>query len=103
MSYFLAGPIARIGQRLPGRGWRKVRPIDYRARRPQPGAQPAPREEGPIECLPAAAAAPPPLVVDLDGTLLKSDSLVEAFVALLGTRPLRALSALAALRHGKAA
>lgn len=49
------------------------------------------------------AAAERPLVVDLDGTLIKSDLLIESFFALLSTRPLSALRAVAALRHGKAA
>jgi 4-hydroxybenzoate polyprenyltransferase/phosphoserine phosphatase len=44
-----------------------------------------------------------PLVVDLDGTLIKSDLLIESFFTLLSARPLQALIALAALRHGKAA
>ncbi len=48
-------------------------------------------------------ARPRPLVVDLDGTLIKSDLLVESFFALLSMRPLKALAALADLRHGKAA
>ena len=43
------------------------------------------------------------LVVDLDGTLLKSDLLVESFFSLLASRPLGALASLAALRRGKAA
>jgi len=43
-----------------------------------------------------------PLVVDLDGTLIKSDPLVESFLALLSSSPLRALSALSAVRHGRA-
>lgn len=44
-----------------------------------------------------------PLVVDLDGTLLRSDMLVETFSALLSAKPLAALAAVAALRRGKAA
>jgi 4-hydroxybenzoate polyprenyltransferase/phosphoserine phosphatase len=44
-----------------------------------------------------------PLVVDLDGTLIKTDLLIENFFVLLSTKPLMALAALAALRHGKAA
>ncbi len=46
---------------------------------------------------------PRPLAVDLDGTLLLSDMLAESFLALAATKPLAALSALAALRHGRAA
>jgi 4-hydroxybenzoate polyprenyltransferase/phosphoserine phosphatase len=37
---------------------------------------------------PAAAGGPPPLCVDLDGTLLKTDLLWESFVALLRRNPL---------------
>lgn len=44
-----------------------------------------------------------PLVVDLDGTLIKSDLLVEAFSALLSTVPLRGLATLTALGGGRAA
>ncbi len=46
------------------------------------------------------AAAERPLVVDLDGTLIRTDVLVEAFFILLVARPWRAL---AALRGGRAA
>ena len=51
----------------------------------------------------AATPAGPPLVVDLDGTLVRSDLLVESFLALLSARPLQALRALVTLRRGKAA
>ncbi|WPO40404.1 UbiA family prenyltransferase [Tardiphaga sp. 42S5] len=44
-----------------------------------------------------------PLIVDVDGTLLKTDLLVESFLALLSRKPWRALLALAELRKGKAA
>jgi 4-hydroxybenzoate polyprenyltransferase/phosphoserine phosphatase len=44
----------------------------------------------------------PPLVVDLDGTLIRSDLLVESFFAYLGAEPLRVLSLATALRRGKA-
>ncbi|MBV8649931.1 MAG: UbiA family prenyltransferase [Alphaproteobacteria bacterium] len=47
--------------------------------------------------------APRPLVVDLDGTLIRSDMLVETFFALLSSKPLRGLMALLSLRHGRAA
>jgi 4-hydroxybenzoate polyprenyltransferase/phosphoglycolate phosphatase-like HAD superfamily hydrolase len=50
----------------------------------------------------AAASTERPLVVDLDGTLIRSDLLLESFFALLGKDPLKALSCLAALREGKA-
>lgn len=48
-------------------------------------------------------AAEPPLVVDLDGTLLATDSLVESTVQLLGRRPLLALALPWWLLGGKAA
>ena len=44
-----------------------------------------------------------PLVVDLDGTLIKIDSLHEAFVQLSAKNPLCVLRALFMLRHGRAA
>ena len=44
-----------------------------------------------------------PLVVDLDGTLVRTDLLIESFLALLGRKPGSALQALLALRNGKAA
>lgn len=44
-----------------------------------------------------------PLVVDLDGTLLKVDSLYETFAAGLFAAPVRTVLALAELRHGIAA
>ncbi len=44
-----------------------------------------------------------PLVVDLDGTLLKTDLLVESFLHLLAKKPSSALRALLTLKGGKAA
>lgn len=44
-----------------------------------------------------------PLVVDLDGTLIKSDLLIESFFALLAAQPWRAVKAVTRLRQGKAA
>ena len=44
-----------------------------------------------------------PLVVDLDGTLVKTDLLVKSFFVLLSTRPLRTLRTLISLRHGRSA
>jgi 4-hydroxybenzoate polyprenyltransferase/phosphoserine phosphatase len=44
----------------------------------------------------------PPLVVDLDGTLIRTDLLVESLFAYLGADPLRFWSLAAALRKGKA-
>ena len=46
---------------------------------------------------------PRPLVVDLDGTLIASDLLIESFFALFSRDPVRALAALPALLKGKAA
>ena len=44
-----------------------------------------------------------PLVVDLDGTLIRVDSLHEAFIELSSKKPLQALRALLRLQHGRAA
>lgn len=44
-----------------------------------------------------------PLIVDVDGTLLKTDLLLETFLALLSRKPWNAFLALTELRHGKAA
>jgi hypothetical protein len=49
------------------------------------------------------AAADVPLVVDMDGTLIKVDSLQEAFAQLLFRQPLQALRALLAIKDGRAA
>ena len=49
-----------------------------------------------------AGESVPPLVVDLDGTLVRSDLLVESFFAYLGAEPFRVLSLAMALRGGKA-
>ncbi len=43
-----------------------------------------------------------PLVVDLDGTLIKSDLLIESFFGRIGKDPASIFSLLLALRHGKA-
>lgn len=51
---------------------------------------------------PPDAAADPPLVIDLDGTLLRSDLLLETGLAFLRAHPLRALQPLAWLSQGKA-
>ena len=50
----------------------------------------------------AAVSNDRPLVVDLDGTLIKSDLLVESFFALVSSAPLRGLAASSSLRHGRA-
>jgi 4-hydroxybenzoate polyprenyltransferase/phosphoserine phosphatase len=43
-----------------------------------------------------------PLIVDLDGTLIRSDLLVESAFAYLGHNPLRVVSLLLAIRRGRA-
>lgn len=48
-------------------------------------------------------AAEPPLVVDLDGTLVRTDLLVESAFAHLGENPLRIVSLLGLLGRGRAA
>lgn len=52
----------------------------------------APRNDGGVR----------PLVVDLDGTLIKTDLLIESFLHLAAKSPGRALGAIGALRGGKA-
>lgn len=47
--------------------------------------------------------AVPPLVVDIDGTLLRGDLLVEGFLRLLAASPLRLLRLLPSLASGRAA
>jgi 4-hydroxybenzoate polyprenyltransferase len=49
------------------------------------------------------AASKIPLVVDLDGTLIKTDTLHEALVQLVSRKPIQALRALFKLPHGRAA
>src|SRR5215217_7494025 len=44
-----------------------------------------------------------PLVVDLNGTLIRTDLLLESFFQLLTTDPLKALQAVTAVKDGKAA
>lgn len=58
-----------------------------------------------VELLTATAAAPAvrPLVVDLDGTLIRSDLLIETAFAELGRQPLSGFRLLRALISGKAA
>ena len=53
--------------------------------------------------VPARDPAERPLVVDLDGTILNSDMLAEAFFALLGKRPFAALAMLFEVLRGRAA
>jgi len=52
--------------------------------------------------LTAAKSTAPPLAVDLDGTLVKTDLLIESLLALLKQNPLYAFAALLWLWHGKA-
>jgi phosphoserine phosphatase len=47
------------------------------------------------------AHAAPPLVVDLDGSLVETDTLIEALLA-GAVRPMRMVRAVAAIRHGRA-
>jgi 4-hydroxybenzoate polyprenyltransferase len=49
------------------------------------------------------ADSEPPIVVDIDRTLIRTDLLIESFFALLASRPGSALAALAVIRDGKAA
>ncbi len=65
-------------------------------RLPQFISSPAPEPEAPVQAL-------RPLCVDLDGTLVKSDTLVDSLLALLRTRPLLAFRLTGHLLHGKAA
>jgi 4-hydroxybenzoate polyprenyltransferase/phosphoserine phosphatase len=51
----------------------------------------------------ADECAGPPLVVDLDGTLISSDILVESTFAHIGHNPMRTLKLLSVLSRGKAA
>ncbi len=51
----------------------------------------------------AVAEQTRPLVVDVDGTLIRSDLLIESFLDLLSRRPFQALAALPRLASGKAA
>ena len=51
----------------------------------------------------AGASAPPVLVVDLDGTLLRSDMLYECLWSAMGRNGYATLAAIAALRDGRAA
>ncbi len=52
---------------------------------------------------PVNEAAGLPLYVDLDGTLVKSDTLVDSLLVLMRTRPAQLLNLPARLLHGKAA
>lgn len=50
-----------------------------------------------------ATATAPPLAVDLDGSLVRTDTLWETLFTLLRDQPLALIAALASLRHGRAA
>jgi 4-hydroxybenzoate polyprenyltransferase len=52
---------------------------------------------------PLPGAAQPPLCVDLDGTLVKSDTLVDSLLVLLRTHPAKLFKLPGRLLHGKAA
>jgi 4-hydroxybenzoate polyprenyltransferase len=51
----------------------------------------------------AASDGEPPIVVDLDETLIRTDLLIESFFILLASHPVAAIAALNVLRKGKAA
>ena len=55
------------------------------------------------DAAPVRVADRTPLVVDLDGTLIRSDLLVESFLALVGADAVGGLKALTAVKDGKAA
>jgi 4-hydroxybenzoate polyprenyltransferase/phosphoserine phosphatase len=55
-----------------------------------------------VDAGPPSAAAAPPLAVDLDGTLVRTDLLVEALVALLKRNPLSVFALLGWLLRGRA-
>lgn len=56
----------------------------------------------PVQSMPDAAQAEVPLCIDLDGTLIRSDLLVESALALLRRNPLHAFSIAGWLLKGKA-
>lgn len=49
-----------------------------------------------------ARASLPPLIVDLDNTLVRTDTLIESVLALATSKPLTFIRAIAALRRGRA-
>jgi 4-hydroxybenzoate polyprenyltransferase/phosphoserine phosphatase len=57
----------------------------------------------PISDTKSAVDAPLPLCVDLDGTLVKSDTLIDSLLVMVRTRPRLLLALPARLFHGKAA
>ncbi|MGD9545900.1 MAG: haloacid dehalogenase-like hydrolase, partial [Methylocystis sp.] len=59
--------------------------------------------ESTLKEAPAAASAKAPLVVDMDGTLLKTDTLFEGLAASLFRRPFATVAACLAIVRGKAA
>jgi 4-hydroxybenzoate polyprenyltransferase/phosphoserine phosphatase len=63
---------------------------------PQSISNPTPKPEAPVEAL-------RPLCVDLDGTLVKSDTLVDSLLALLRAAPALAFKLPGQMLHGKAA
>lgn len=58
--------------------------------------------EPPVDTSPAAASSEPPLCVDLDGTLVKSDTLLDATLLLLRQQPASPMQWPAWLRKGRA-
>src|SRR5260370_2353079 len=79
------------------------RPLEDRGRRSFGSGEDKPMTPLTLLARQQAQAAPdqPALVVDLDGTLVRTDTLIESLLAAL-TRPLPLLRAFAALRHGRA-
>jgi 4-hydroxybenzoate polyprenyltransferase len=65
----------------------------------------SPHMEGTYALVTSSLPMPPeiPLVVDLDGTLLLSDMLIETLSLVVAELPLSALAAVMQLRHGRAA
>src|SRR5260370_9740430 len=79
------------------------RPLEDRGRRSFGSGEDKPMTPSTLLARQQAQAAPdqPALVVDLDGTLVRTDTLIESLLAAL-TRPVPLLRAVAALRHGRA-
>jgi 4-hydroxybenzoate polyprenyltransferase/phosphoserine phosphatase len=94
--------LAQTGISQPRREHRPVRSREHAGRALVGDAPATPRA---VSRLRHAAAAPAgvPLVVDLDGTLVRSDLLIETAFSELGRRPQSLVEMIQALRGGKAA
>src|SRR5260370_16605948 len=79
------------------------RPLEDRGRRSFASGEGKPMTPSTLLARQQAQAAPdrPALVVDLDGTLVRTDTLIESVLAAL-TRPLPLLRPFPALPHGRA-